>query len=59
MKKVRIIGRNQPTTDYGLLKTGEEYEIKDPLAAFLLKRGFAEEIAVKKTVKKAVKKAKK
>jgi len=53
MKKIRIIGRNQPTTDYGILASGETYSINDALAAFLLKRGFAESV---KTVKKAAKK---
>jgi hypothetical protein len=53
MKKVKIIGRDQPTTDYGILLSGKEYTISDPLAAFLIKRGFAEGA---KTVKKAAKK---
>lgn len=53
MKKVRIIGRDQPTTDYGILASGKEYSISDPLAAFLLRRGLAKPV---KTVKKAAKK---
>jgi hypothetical protein len=56
MKKIRIIGRDQPTTDYGVLSSGKEYTISDPLAAFLLRRGFAEAVASKKAVKKADKK---
>ena len=55
MKKVRIIGRAIPTTDYGVLASGKEYSISDPLAAFLIKRGFAE-TAAKKAPKKAAKK---
>ena len=55
MKKVRIIGRNQPTTDYGLLHSGKEYDISDALAAFLLRRGDAE-LLQKKATKKAAKK---
>jgi hypothetical protein len=54
MKKVKITSRDQPTTDYGTLLNGNEYEVSDQLADFLLKRGFAE--LVKTPAKKAVKK---
>jgi len=56
MKKIRIIGRDQPTTDYGILASGKEYSISDSLAAFLIKRELAMPVTAKK---KAVKKAKK
>jgi len=54
MKKVRIIGKDCRTTDYGILKSGKEYSIEDPLAAFLTRRGIAEFVVIKK---KAAKKA--
>jgi len=57
MKKIKILDKGFPTTDYGYLSAGSENDLPDHFADYcVLKMKSAVYCEVKKPVQKAVKK---
>jgi hypothetical protein len=55
--KIKIKDKSFPTTSYGFLESGKEYDVSDSFAKYCVeKMKSAEYVAVKNTRKKVVKK---